>query len=164
MQRSTANLLRLSAAVAVGLWLLATLAETLFRPEPSRLAPASVPDRSADRPRPASAPPVPASCPEVEDNLEALVDEAGSCSTDDECTLFDYGYPLDCMSSVAKAAVPGLRTAYRQYDQSCEHRLFYDCPTEPFVRVPVCRDNRCTVELFRQGDPQGRVLQPDDER
>jgi len=159
MQKSTINILRLSAVVALGLWLLATLGEMMLRPPPPPPVPA-VPQESVEQRRDA-APAVPASCPAVEDNLEALVAESRDCETDDDCTLFDYGYPIDCMTSVAKSAIPGLRTAYRQYDESCEHRLFYDCPTEPFVRVPVCRDQRCRVELFGSDSPEGRSLERD---
>lgn len=163
MQKSTVNVLRVSALVAVGLWLAATLGEMMLRPPPP-------PERAATEnpgtgtepapdPRQDAAPALPASCPAVEDNLETLVGESRGCESDDDCTLFDYGYPIDCMSSVAKSAVPALRAAYRQYDESCEHRLFYDCPTEPFVRIPVCRNNRCTVELFGNGGPEGRSLE-----
>lgn len=157
MQKSTINTLRLSAVVAVGLWLLATLGEMMLRPPPPP-APA-VPEQSAEPTQETAA--VPASCPAVEDNLETLVAESRTCETDDDCTLFDYGYPIDCMTSVAKSAIPGLRMAYKQYGESCEHRLFYDCPTEPFVRVPVCRNNRCTVELFGNGSAEGRSLERD---
>jgi hypothetical protein len=157
MQKSTINILRLSAVVAVGLWLLATLGEMLLRPPPPP-APALFGEPAA--PAQPSAPAVPASCPAVEDNLENLVGESRACETDDDCTMFDYGYPIDCMTSVAKSAIPGLRTAYKQYDESCEHRLFYDCPTDPFVRVPVCRNQRCTVELFGNGSGvEGRSLE-----
>lgn len=159
MKKSTINILRLSAVVAVGLWLLATLGEMMLRPPPPPPA-TPVPEQSAG-PSPDVAPAVPAACPAVEDNLEALVAESRSCETDDQCTLFDYGYPIDCMTSVAKSAIPALRTAYKQYDESCEHRLFYDCPTDPFVRVPVCRDSRCTVELFGNGSVDGRSLERD---
>lgn len=161
MQKSTINTLRLSAIVAVALWLLATLGEMMLRPPPVPPVPASGAQASDQAQE--TAPAVPASCPAVEDNLEALVGESRTCETDDDCTLFDYGYPIDCMTSVAKSAIPGLRTAYRQYDDSCEHRLFFDCPTEPFVRVPVCRNQRCTVELFRNGSIEGRSLERHDE-
>lgn len=151
------HLLRLSAALAVGLWLVATLGDLVLRAPPPPPPPASsVPPTASRAPVP---PVVPASCADVEDNLELLVGESRACATDEDCTLFDYGYPIDCMMSVAKSAVPGLRTAYRQYDESCEHRLFYDCPTEPFVRVPLCSNNHCVVELFREGDPEGRTLE-----
>lgn len=158
MQKSTVNVLRVSAVVAVGLWLVATLGEMVLRPPPPPERPVAEAD-SALEPRQGAAPALPASCPAVEENVETLVGESRGCQTDEDCTLFDYGYPIDCMTSVAKSAVPALRAAYRQYDESCEHRLFYDCPTEPFVRIPVCRNNRCTVELFGNGGPEGRSLE-----
>lgn len=156
MQKSTINVLRVSVVVAIGLWLVATLGEMVLRPPPPPESAFAGPKANVEQPQPAALPP---SCPAVEDNLEVLVAESLACRTDDDCTLFDYGYPIDCMTSVAKDAVPGLRRAYKQYDESCEHRLFYDCPTEPFVRVPVCRSNRCTVELFGNGSNEGRTLE-----
>lgn len=158
MQKSTINVLKLSAVIAVGLWLVATIGEMILNPPPPP-APAA-PERPAAPTRDA-APALPASCPAVEDNVETLVAESRECETDDDCTLFDFGYPIDCMTSVAKSAIPGLRAAYKQYDESCEHRLFFDCPTEPFVRVPVCRSKRCTVELFGKDGPEGRSLERD---
>lgn len=151
-------MLKLSAIIAVGLWGVATLVDMMLRPEPPPVA-QSEPVASPDAARHGPATQIPAACTEVEDNVEVLVDESRACATDDDCTLFDYGYPIDCMTSVAKSAIPGLRTAYRQYDESCEHRLYFDCPTDPFVRVPVCLKNRCTVELFRAGDPEARTLE-----
>lgn len=158
MQKSTVNVLRLSVAVAVGLWLVATLGEMMLRSPPPPERPSGEAAAPGTEPRQGASPALPASCPAVEDNLEALVGESRDCRTDDDCTLFDYGYPIDCMTSVAKSAVPALRRAYRQYDESCEHRLFFDCPTEPFVRVAVCRSSRCTVELYGNGGPEGRPL------
>jgi hypothetical protein len=157
MQKSTITVLRLSAVVAVGLWLLATIGEMILHPPPPPTPAPAAAREAAEAPAPA----MPAACPAVEDNLEILVTESRGCRTDDDCTLFDYGYPIDCMTSVAKSAIPGLRAAYKQYDESCEHRLFYDCPTDPFVRVPVCRNQRCTVELFGNGSPEGRSLERD---
>lgn len=160
MQKSTIYTIRLSVIAAVVLWLVATLTDMMLRPPPPP-APQPAPEKAGSpfEPPQGAAPALPASCPAVEENVQALVAESRGCQTDDNCTLFDYGYPIDCMTSVAKSAVPGLRIAFRQYDESCEHRLFYDCPTEPFVRVPVCRENRCTVELFRNGDTQGTSLE-----
>jgi hypothetical protein len=86
-------------------------------------------------------------CGETEEALRALVDESQSCSVDDDCTIFDFGYPIQCLTSVAKSQITALRLEYRKYEQSCDYRVYYDCPSEPLERYPVCRNNHCTVEL-----------------
>lgn len=104
------------------------------------------------------------SCQETENRLRIVIDRARSCNVDDDCTLFDYGYPLDCMTSVAKSQIPLLREEYRQYDESCEYRVFYDCPTEPYVRLALCRNNRCIVELDKRDDFEDATLDRLNER
>jgi hypothetical protein len=52
-----------------------------------------------------------------------------------------------------------LREEYRKYDESCEYRVFYDCPTDPYVRLALCRNNRCIVELDRRDDLQDSTLE-----
>lgn len=86
-------------------------------------------------------------CEETEDALRDRVDSARSCATDDDCTLFDFGYPIDCMTSVAKTEITDLRHKYRRYEQSCAFRVYFDCPAEPMERRAACRDNRCVVTL-----------------
>jgi hypothetical protein len=152
-----------AAGLAVVLWLLATMLENrLQAPEQMPAGnEAGVPERTGDAvPSPDGADGVVGSmsCQETEDRLKLFIERARSCNVDDDCTLFDYGYPLDCMTSVAKDQVPGLRQEYRRYDESCEHRVFYDCPTEPYVRLAVCRNNRCIVELDRRDDLEEATL------
>ena len=67
--------------------------------------------------------------------------------TDSDCTLFDFGYPIDCMTSVAKSEITDLRLEYRRYEESCDFRVYFDCPAEPMVRRAVCQQNRCSVSL-----------------
>ncbi len=88
-----------------------------------------------------------AGCEQAEDALRQKVDDAQYCSTDDDCTLFDYGYPIECLTSVAKTEITALRLEYRNYEQSCAYRVYYDCPTGDMERQAVCRSNRCAVEL-----------------
>jgi hypothetical protein len=88
-----------------------------------------------------------AGCEQTEEALQLKVDAAQYCSTDDDCTLFDYGYPIQCLASVAKAEITALRLAFRNYEQSCPYRVYYDCPTGSLERQAVCRSNRCTVDL-----------------
>jgi hypothetical protein len=89
------------------------------------------------------------SCQKAEDRLLAAVDAAQACEVDDDCTLLDYGYPIQCMTSIAQDAVTAVRLEFREYENSCPYRVYYDCPSEPMQRVPVCRNNRCEVELQR---------------
>ena len=79
--------------------------------------------------------------------MQALVEESRSCLRDEDCTIFDYGYPIQCLTSVAKSEITALRLEYRDYEKDCEHRVYYDCPSEPLEREPVCRNGRCEVEL-----------------
>jgi hypothetical protein len=150
-----------AVAVAVALWLLATLVDNRLRPPeplPSEdVAPVGN-DRPGDAP-PASVARPPRSCEASEERLKRMIDEARFCNVDDDCTLFDYGYPLDCMTSIAKEEIPVLRDEYRDYDESCEFRVFYDCPTDPYVRLALCQNNRCVVELDRRDDLQESTLE-----
>ena len=89
------------------------------------------------------------SCQSAEERLFAAVDQAQNCAVDDDCTILDYGYPIQCMTSIAQDSVTAIREEYREYEKSCPYRVYYDCPSEPMQRVPVCRNNRCVVELQR---------------
>lgn len=138
----------ISVTAAVALWLIATWLEgdtpgLASSPEPG-------PGIAHTQIRPDSAvqvSPDVTGCEQAEDTLRAQVDAAKHCSTDDDCTLFDYGYPIQCLTSVAKSDITMLRLAYRNYQQSCAFRVYYDCPTGRMERQAVCRNNRCTVEL-----------------
>lgn len=87
------------------------------------------------------------SCQETEISLRERVETARYCTTDNDCTLFDFGYPIDCMTSVAKSEITDLRYEYRRYEQSCAFRVYFDCPAEPMERRAVCQENRCSVSL-----------------
>lgn len=152
MLKSTSGLIVLSAVIAVVLWLLATAAERYIRPAPQAVesglaGDGAAPARDLTPAIPEPAAPEAMSCEESEIRLAGIVEESRFCSTDEDCTLFDYGYPIDCMTSVAKSEIPLLREEFKRYDETCEHRVFYDCPTEPYVRLALCRQNRCVVEL-----------------
>jgi len=106
--------------------------------------PAAMPSESTARPvRTTQAP----SCEETENALRNRVDTARYCTADSDCTLFDFGYPIECMTSVAKTEITDLRLEYRRYEASCEFRVYFDCPAEPMERRAVCQENRCTVSL-----------------
>jgi len=87
------------------------------------------------------------SCEQAEAEMVAMVDEARFCTTDDDCTLFDYGYPIQCLTSVSRQQITTLRLEYRRYEASCSYRVYYDCPSGEMEREAVCRNNRCEVEL-----------------
>ena len=99
------------------------------------------------------------SCQQVEEDLVASVASAQYCSSDDDCTLFDYGYPIQCMTSVSRSEITSLRIAYRSYEQSCAYRVYYDCPSGSMERQAVCRNNRCEVDLVSNDPLQDETLQ-----
>jgi hypothetical protein len=138
----------ISIVIAVVLWLIATWLER----DSTWLK--SLPDTAVEIPVAAVRPDSPlqteaavTGCEQVEDALRRKVSAAQSCTSDEDCTLFDYGYPIQCLTSVAKAQITALRLAYRNYEQSCPYRVYYDCPTGRMQRQAVCRSNRCAVEL-----------------
>jgi hypothetical protein len=148
MKTSSNSTILVSVAVAVGLWLVATLLEGDDRwlpPAADSLANAGASSRRQDTPVRTTTDAN--SCQRVEKDLVERVEAAQHCTVDDDCTLFDFGYPMQCMTSVAKAEITGLRMAYRDYEQSCTYRVYYDCPSGSMERQAVCRNNRCAVDL-----------------
>ncbi len=138
----------LSVTIAVALWLIATWLEgdppyLIPRPEPV----AEIADADVRSDSPVQIGPDVSGCEQSEDILRTKVDAARYCSADEDCTLFDYGYPIQCLTSVAKTDITALRLEYRNYEKSCAYRVYYDCPTGSMERQAVCRGNRCTVEL-----------------
>ena len=87
-------------------------------------------------------------CEQAEDDLRKKVAGAQSCSTDDDCTVADYGYPIQCLTSVAKSEITSLRLEYRNYEKNCAFRVYYDCPSGQARRQAVCHNNRCEVDLI----------------
>ena len=86
-------------------------------------------------------------CEQAEDDLRGKVESAQSCTIDDDCTVADYGYPIQCLTSVAKSEITSLRLEYRNYEKNCAFRVYYDCPSGQARRQAVCRNNRCEVDL-----------------
>jgi len=138
----------ISIVVAVSLWLIATWLEgdSTWLKSPAESA-SQISDAAVRPDSPLQTDAVTESCDQVEDALRQQVSASQFCSNDDDCTLFDYGYPIECLTSVAKAEITPLRLAYRNYERSCPYRVYYDCPTGSMERQAVCRSNRCTVEL-----------------
>ena len=154
--------LPLAVGVAVVLWLIATVLDSRLQEGPDPIAPTDaevVGDEPVEDFPAGNVTNTPMSCEATEEHLKTVIDDARYCVVDDDCTLFDYGYPLDCMTSIAKSEIPRLREEYRKYDENCEFRVFYDCPTEPYVRLALCRDNRCVVELDRRDELQDSTLE-----
>lgn len=98
-------------------------------------------------------------CLESEQRLQALVDDSRYCRTDDDCTIFDFGYPIQCLTSVAKSEITPLRYAFNEYHESCEFRVYYDCPSAPLERRPVCRQQRCEVVLDSLDELRNETLE-----
>lgn len=86
-------------------------------------------------------------CDVTENSLRERVEISRHCTTDSDCTLFDFGYPMDCMTAVAKSEITALRLDYRRYEENCEFRVYFDCPSEPVRRRAVCQENQCSVSL-----------------
>lgn len=138
----------ISIVLAVALWLVATWFEDESRwslPEPpGESGPGQVRVRADSAVQVGSDA---ASCERAEATLRAKLHDSQYCASDDDCTLFDYGYPIECLTSVAKNEISALRAEYGNYERSCEYRVYYDCPTGSMQRHPVCRSNHCMVEL-----------------
>ena len=100
-----------------------------------------------------------ANCVQAEEAMRLAVNDAQYCSTDEECTLFDYGYPIQCLTSVTKSQITTLRLEYRNYEQSCAYRVYYDCPSGDSQRAAVCRNNRCEVKILTIDDLQDETLE-----
>lgn len=148
MKSSSNPTVLLSVALAVLLWFIATWFEDDARWLPVDASPSA--ELALEAPRSDSPLRVntdTASCQQVEEELIAEVAASQYCSTDEDCTLFDYGYPIQCMTSVSRQEITALRMAYRDYEQSCSYRVYYDCPSGNMERQAVCRNSRCEVEL-----------------
>jgi hypothetical protein len=101
----------MSVVIAFVLWFLATMLEARLEQAPVDAPPNSAASPESRRDGPSAAPEVapPLSCEASENGLKKTIERARACNVDDDCTLFDYGYPIDCMTSVAKSAIPLLR-------------------------------------------------------
>lgn len=148
MKNLGSSTMAISLVVAIVLFTIATLIEgerPAPEPPPPEMTPQMIRDVRPDSPvrddRDTQ------SCKTAEAALMARVDAAQACSVDEDCTLLDYGYPIQCLTSIAQDQVTAVRLQYRSYEESCTYRVYYDCPSEPLERVPVCRNNRCAVEL-----------------
>ena len=148
MKLSNGSTVLISVIAAVVLWLAATLFEDDARwlPElPEQSFDTALPTPRRDTPLRTNTDSL--SCEQAEADIVAMVERARYCVKDDDCTLFDYGYPIQCLTSVARDEITALRYEYRRYEESCSYRVYYDCPSGEMQRRAVCRDSRCEVEL-----------------
>ena len=152
MSRLPASSIIVSAVLAVLMVLFVAWYE-----QPDVLPPTDISEYSETPSVPAEVE-TPQSCASVESELQVLVDESRSCSSNSECTIFDYGYPIQCLTSVTRDSIPMLRREFQRYHESCEYRVYYDCPTGSMSRLAVCRENRCEVELVAVDDLQDATL------
>lgn len=160
MKLSSLQIGLISVGLAIVLWLVATFFEDDARwvPEENRASfNTSVQSKRDDTPLKLDTDVM--SCVQIETQLKSRVENAQRCVSDDDCTLFDYGYPVQCMTSVSKIEITALRLAYRTYEDSCAYRVYYDCPTGEMERVPVCQNNLCAVELQTLDPLQDATLQ-----
>ena len=150
MKYLTSSTTTLAIVIAIVLFGVASLLDQRWQ-KPPEAPPEIVPEmlRMADRESALPDRSAVLSCEAAETTLLATVDAAQSCEVDDDCTILDYGYPIQCLTSIAQEDVSAVRLEYRNYEESCAYRVYYDCPSEPMQRVPVCRNNRCEVELQR---------------
>ena len=160
MKSSSYQTALISVCAAVVLW----FAATWFEDDSRWLPPDAVSqiDTTVETPRkdtPVRTATDVLSCSQAEINLQARVDGAQYCSRDDDCTLFDYGYPIQCLTSVSKSEISALRVEYRNYENSCAYRVYYDCPSGEMRRQAVCRSNRCAVDLISTDPLQDVTLQ-----
>lgn len=138
----------IAIVVAIALWALATwLDQGREPPGPPRGVASPTLMEPVARDTPVRTDVTARDCREAEESMRDSVQASRGCAVDEDCTIFDYGYPIDCMTSVARDRITALRLAYREYEQACPYRVYFDCPSEPMERVPVCRNNRCAVEL-----------------
>lgn len=136
----------LATAVAIGLWLLATYLEDESRWLPATAdAPAALSGGTVAADTPVASAPL--SCDIVENRLRGIVASSRACNTDRDCAVFDYGYPIDCMTSVARTEISMLRQEFSKYHDSCEYRVYFDCPTGDAQRRAVCREDSCVIDL-----------------
>ena len=153
MDRLPLATIAFAAVVALVLWLTVLVLESV----PSEAPPNNTETRAAAEVMPHADDAV--ACADVENDLGQLVAESRSCSSNADCDLFDYGYPIQCMTAVARDRIVDLRQAFARYHDICEHRVYYDCPTGDSVRRPVCRNRQCAVDLVVPDSLQEETLE-----
>ncbi|HEX9853494.1 MAG TPA: hypothetical protein VGA68_10790 [Woeseiaceae bacterium] len=148
MNRRSSNTTWLALALALGLFLIANHFDDSSRWQPRELSRTSLnPPRESGLRGPVRTEQSSGGCDAAESEMLRTVENSRNCATDDDCTLFDYGYPIQCMTSVSNSEITALRRQYGQYEASCRFRVYYDCDIEGAQRRAVCRSDRCTVEL-----------------
>jgi hypothetical protein len=148
MKRLRTNTSLLAVTVAAGLFLIANHFDNRAPWQPRNQSPALMkPARDSVLDGPVRTMDTAGTCATAEEGMREAVAESQFCETDDDCTLFDYGYPIQCMTSVARSEITALRLRYRDYENSCRFRVYYDCPTDNAERIAVCRNRHCAVQL-----------------
>lgn len=148
MNKLPMPVLAISVVLAVVLWYVATLLEGdryAAITAPAATPPPAFGRQQTDSPLHGGAAAL--RCERSEQAIQSRVDASRYCASDDDCTIFDFGYPIQCLTSVAKSEITSLRLAFEDYQKDCTFRVYYDCPAEPLEREAVCRNNRCEVEL-----------------
>jgi hypothetical protein len=151
MNRLPLAIAALTALLAVVLWFIATMLE---RKADEQILAAHMEQQSSHSMRTESGQDgdlevatTDSDCTAVENDLRIVIEGSKSCRRDSDCAVFDYGYPIECMTSVARSEISSLRESFKTYHESCEYRVYYDCPTGEAQRQAVCRERQCEIEL-----------------
>jgi hypothetical protein len=159
VKRLTTKTTLLALVLAVALFLVANYFDDKTRWQPREQPHISLnPPRNSGLRGPVRSVRSAGSCDAAETEMLRAVEDSQYCATDEDCTLFDYGYPIQCMTSVSKSEITALRMQYTQYEASCRFRVYYDCETDGNERLAVCRNNRCGVELETLDSLQDETL------
>jgi hypothetical protein len=158
MNRLTQVVIALSVVMAVILWFATTWLEQRYVVPSENSGSAELSLGSVRSDSIAKTASESAHCADVESEMRELVDQSRQCSTDSDCAIFDYGYPIECLTSVARNEISSLRTEFSRYHDSCEYRVYYDCPTGESSRRPVCRNRQCEIELTSPDTLQEETL------
>ncbi len=166
MPRVSLIAIGVSVLLVMTLWL---FAESLRQaPPPVSVptpAPQVVPAPTAPVNRPTAGSEETLSCATVESRLIEQLAASRSCTRNADCTIVDYGYPVECLTAVARAQISELRQAFFAYRERCEYRVYYDCPTGDARPYAVCDAGRCEVRLLlpdRLSDDTLDYLEQDD--
>ena len=144
MNRLPVAIAVIAATLAAGLWLLASKLEQSVRESPPLVTSR---DLAGPTPQTVTSDEDSPDCGLAEADIRTIVDRARGCGVDSDCAIFDYGYPIECLTSVARTQISYLRQQFSRYHESCEYRVYYDCPTGDLRRKAVCRNKRCEIDL-----------------
>ena len=83
-------------------------------------------------------------CAQMENTFAANLDESRSCLVDTDCSLTRFECPFECVASVSKSLIAGLKGEEASFQQSCG-RCESDCPQTLAKWRAACVRQRCIV-------------------